>query len=170
MLCYLKTVCFRSEISERFLTLYILFRIIVYLVIKMESRKMTIGFIISVLFIISIMPVQSAPAQYLFIINDELNLGAKFWPGDEFHQYSLPNGWHVYENGKFVNDYENLESLCKSIGYTYIGAINEDWTPDDSKFEVSGLQINYYLIALIALVAISICTIVLILLHKRKIF
>jgi len=145
----------------------------------MKNRKIAIGFILSMLFILLIAPVQGAPAATVFVVNDELKLGAKFFLGDKFYQSKLPEGWRiydddwvVYENGlkqiKDVSEYGDLEALCNSFGYTYIGAIGEGWNLDDFNSGVPRMQINYYLFAVITLTVLAIFTIAFIFIWKRK--
>jgi hypothetical protein len=138
----------------------------------------SIGLILMGLLILLVIPVNSAPAPHIFVVNDELKLGATFWLGDEFHMNKLPDGWRaydddweIYEDGgkqvKPASEYGDLESFCDSLGYRYVGGINEDWTHQDTnsdKFEQQSYQwFGLLILGIIALIGLFY------ILFKRKI-
>ncbi len=72
-----------------------------------------------------LLPLAAAEVRgaYRFVVNDEREKCAAFWPGDDWEYYELDEGWHDYEEGKVAHDFWNTTYWCERIGYTYIGEI-----------------------------------------------
>ncbi len=80
----------------------------------------------------------SAPAQHGIALNHDTNKCAAYWPGDEFTNYSLENGWKAYFPSEYyegdLRPYALIETevgscilytyeeneCCNQIGYSFI--------------------------------------------------
>src|SRR3989338_1262615 len=89
--------------------------------------------------IISLPYAISAPAPDGIAINPETRQCTRFWPGDEFHSYQLPEGWRFYSGGshfsintskgqcvipmsqsRTLDFISSISDCCQELGMEYI--------------------------------------------------
>ena len=85
------------------------------MVIQMKNMIMLTGLFLGMLFAMSI--AFAAPAALQFVINNQTNECAMYWPGDEFVNYILPGTWTI------TNTTGNMTQDCIDLNFTYIGGL-----------------------------------------------
>ncbi len=90
-----------------------------------------IFYLIIILFLLNTSKAYAAPSMEYIVVNDEQKTCGRHWPGDEFNQYKLPNGWKMLGSISDLSSNEcsnmsssNLtsfyEQCCTKLGYEYI--------------------------------------------------
>jgi len=94
--------------------------------------------------------VSAAPAPNFFAVNNSTGECGIFWPGDEFYQNQIPEGWETVDYWIEVDGNGCLaemcgESYCKSMGYEWLGNItdNKIEPPEEPNKEVPVTEINF---------------------------
>jgi hypothetical protein len=91
----------------------------------MKNTIIFAGLFLGMLFMLSI--AFAAPAANQFVINNQTNQCAMYWPGDEFTSYTLPDNWTIAElNTTGLNATEEINLMnitCQNMSYVYIGQL-----------------------------------------------
>lgn len=132
-------------------------------------------------FLIFIIPfsVLSAPAPYYVAVNEELNQCGSFWPGDEFVNYVIPEGWEEYDEAYdlaenecshmgYPLDENYYKNCCEKLGYEYIGKVYASREVINREIITNGEEIFSVLIIIGAVCVVLITIISLIIIIKRK--
>lgn len=121
--------------------------------------------------------IYAAPAPRYIAVNEELNLCGEYWPGDEFGQNEIPNGWEIVDEENFSPEacsdleYSNFnQECCELIGYEYVDDIYTYNSEDEKKNDIliekimESSEITWITGASIALIAITLLVLI-----KKKI-
>lgn len=136
---------------------------------------------------------KAAPAPWGIALNAETKECAGFWPGDEFVDYKLPEGWKSYfpkydpetkittletEIGSCDFKIREEEKCCQQLGYSYvsdnIGKGQKTILRDREKFEKAlekkrnGEKTSYAVPAVILLLFLAVIILIVRWISKRK--